>query len=360
MFQIFDPIHSLQLPSVQPTGFDLIKRTYTRELSNIVSHYNNRPYYLDNSHILVRLLNSFTISPYVPLSKFIEIANTRAPYIAKLLNLTSSITYGRIQPGTFYGNPNKEIIISLDKDLYPFSLPSDWKSIKAINVLEHPISDLGLMLPNGKLNSSIDGLCVTTIDIPLLMYQFRCFQLDRYNLMMSETVLSTNQFINMYVLPNMLYSHIELVLMNRLMNLFYGAPMSVATNRHSFQITKYDTQLDNVLWQVIKRLSKHKVSYSGYLQNIPSFIYKDITKSLYLPELVKTKQLWWSQVLTRLRIIKFLIDIGGHEGIIANRSNIGNLQVSLKRMQNENTLRMVLTKDMFFDINEIMNDILNL
>jgi hypothetical protein len=164
----------------------------------------------------------------------------------------------------------------------------------------------------------------------------------------------------MYVLPNILHSHIELCIINRLMNLYYGAPMGEVRKHHPFPIIDYSARIDHALAPIVKRLSSTKMLYFSVLKNIPSIADIDAQSFLMMPDIAKTRQVWWAMILSRLRIIVWLIDIGGVAGIAMNRSMIAKLQIDLKRLIDENIIRTMVPKDMYFDIDTTIHDILRL
>jgi hypothetical protein len=232
--------------------------------------------------------------------------------------------------------------------------------MQAVTVLDHPISDLGLLLPNGHNNSTASGISIIAINIPKLLYQYRCFMDHRAKLGEVESILCSNHFIHAYVIPNMLYTHTDICILNKLVNLHDGAPMSVALSKHSFPVVDYNHRVDNILRYVITLLSDSKTGYPTYLSNIPS-IYKDnMLYSLQMPDIIKNKQVWWALLLSRLKAIKFLLDIGGMNGVSTNRSMVNQLQILLMRLRSESTMAMVFNRDQYYDISSTINEILKL
>lgn len=162
----------------------------------------------------------------------------------------------------------------------------------------------------------------------------------------------------MYVIPNMLYSHIELVLLNRMMNLFYGAPMGVAYGKYPFSIVNYDNKLDSVLKQSLDRIKNSNFIYPSMLSNIPSIFNNSMLESLIIPDVAQTRQVWWSLVLSRLKVMKFLLDISNEKAIVNNKSYINHLKISIKNLNRDNVYSSSLPKDINYEIQNILNDIL--
>lgn len=359
MYKLFTKRFENQHAVIRPPAFELIQRTYLREIAKIIDYYQNRVYAVPSNHLLCRMLITGNISIEVPLDRYMDIAYTRSPYVAKYFNLTSEISYGRMFDGVFYGEGNSEILIYTEEYFDPYAALDNWKTLEPVKVLEHTVSDFGLQLPDGVKRDSSEGLCVISINLPMLLVQYRGFQIEQSRKVFSgEGGLSETHFIHMYVLPNMLKSHAELVILNRIKNLFYGAPMSESSTHHPFNVIDYGKRLDNVLKEVIKSIRSSSRPYAQYLQTIPSFYDENMQTYLRMPDLAKTRQVWWALLLTRLSVMKFLIDIGSDKGLVANGAYISRMKVDIKQLQRESVLNSLLPRDMYYDISVLLQEIL--
>lgn len=357
MFQLFTKPYDSQNGVIRPPEMEYIKRTYEQQLTTITDYYRSRVYAIKNTHLLSRLLTTGEIPASYDLYRFLEAAYARAPYIAKHFQLTSEITYGHVKPSVFYGEENSEILLYTEAPFDVTSAVQHWTQIQAVTVLEHPFSDLGLLLPTGIKHSTDTGLVVISINIPLLLLQYRQFVLQQQVKLLngSESLLGVTHFIHMYVLPNMLYSQLELCLMNRCMNLYYGAPMGDALKRHPFYVIDYRDKIDKSLMGSVRRLKKTRMLYFSVLKNLPSIYHEDSQLSLQMPDMAPTRQVWWALLLCRLRIMQFLIDIGGESGIRMNRSLINRLQIDIKRLQDENVYRNAVPDELYRTLTEQFN-----
>lgn len=361
MFQLFTKPFSSQNGVIKPPEFEYIQRTYQHQLSNIVDYYHNRVYAVKSQHLLVRLLTINEIPINYDIERYMEVAYTRSPFVAKNFRLTSDINYGDVKPSVFYGDDNNEIILYDETyfDLYEAS--KDWKNIQAVKVIEHPFSDMGLALPTGIKTSTDTGLVVMSINIPLLMLQYRQFSLEQQiRVNTEEGYLGATHFVHMYVLPNILYSHIELCVVNRLINLFYSAPMGDSLKRHPFHVIDYRDKVDKSLLGIVKRLKKTRMLYFSVLKNIPSFYHEDSQQSLQVIDIAPTKQVWWALLISRLRIIQFIIDIGGESGIRMNMTLINKLHIDLKRLLEENVIKSLLPDELYDDTLYTINALMTL
>jgi len=356
MYQLFDERYNVSKSQIRHGSFDLIKRIYKRELDKIVSYFSNRVFAVNSDHILCRVLNTVNVPLAYSLDRFVESSIARSIYVSKNFNFTSPINYGIIHDGLFYGKGNDEIIIYNDDYFNPNTASRDWKKIQAVKVLEHNVSNMSLLLPNGKENNIEKGLAVISINIPLLLMQYRSFILEQA-IKSNNSLLSVSHFVHMYVLPNMLYSHIDIVIMNRLLNLYYGAPMGYGLKKYPFPIINYESNIDRVLLVILKHIKESGLLYENILENIPSINSDDLLEALIMPDTVKTKQVWWALLLARLKVSKFLLDVGEEKSIGNNRTLVNKIQIDLTRLLNENILKKVLTKDLYMDTIMTIDDI---
>ena len=192
------------------------------------------------------------------------------------------------------------------------------------------------MLPNGRASSTDTGLAFISINSPLLAVQLRSFFKDQFinRYMQDGSSLGLPHFVHMYVLPNMMYQHTDVVIINRLMRLLYNEPMGKELLKHPFPILQYANKLDNVLIKVIDECYDSRMDYADLLASLPSIGSKDASISLRVPDMGNTRQVKWALILSRLRIMKFLIDLAGEDSINTNRSYITHLKGMLKRMKN--------------------------
>ncbi len=356
MYQLFSRRFESANSVIRPPGFELVRRIYHRELAAIKEYYNSRVFAVKGNHLLCRLITTgFSASNY-DTARFMESVYARAPYVAKHFNFTSEITNGKIFDGVFYGEGCSEIILYNEDYFNPFDGIVNWKSLNPIEVLEHPISDFGLQLPDGDRNSTAKGLAVITVNVAMLYAMYRGFLLDRFT-HQYQSQLSVEHFIHMYVLPNMLQSHIEIVLFNRLKNLYYGAPMSQSLKKHAIMVVDASDKADHSLNDLIEHMEGTTRQYFQYLKTIPSFFKEDMQECLLMPDIAKTRQVWWSLILTRIDTMKFLIDIGGEKGRAANMSYINKLKLDIKQLNRENILGLVLPKDLVADYQSTFDEI---
>lgn len=347
---------------VEHPEFEYIRRTYLRELANVVDFYHNRIYATKSDHFLVKLLYLIDVPLSYSVGRFVDVSSIRAPFISRAMKMTSDTNIGQIFDGEFFGKGTSEIILSIDEFFDPVEAEKEWKRIAAVTVLNHPKSDLGLLLANGKKTASGDGLAVIAVNIPLLALQFRCFlQQQQMFLRTSQDAgyLAFSHFVHMYVLPNMLFSGFDITILNRLMNLYYDRDMGVANVRHPFMVTNYASKLDHSLLFAVDRMFKTKARFEQSINLIPTVVNSSMLEALAMPDIAPTRQVYWAIILCRLNAIKFFLDLDRDNGSDANRTWINQIQRILIRLRNENIYPSVLPQNLLVETEKNIDEILS-
>lgn len=359
MFQLFTQDNMVQYPVTKMPETDYVQRSYMREMLNVEDYYHNRVYAVKSQHLLNQILYHLTAPYEYSPDRFVEVVRTRAPYVANVFNITSDIHYGSIHDGTFYGPGCPEILIYDDGYFDPYQIEKHWKNAVAVRPLLHPRSDMKLLLPNGRDVTAEKGLAVVAINLPLLVFQYRCFVRDQM-VKQTEGQLSSAHFIHMYVLPNMTYQSADLAVLNRLMNIYYGAPFGQPGFKHAFRIVDLTPQLDRMLSKLIGTVRNANMPFAAALETFPTVTGTTMYNVLRLPDFVPVSQLWWAMFTSRIFIMKFLIDIGGDRGKHRNRGEIVQLQRIIKRLRNENILQAKLPQDLYYDVNLVLDEIMSI
>lgn len=359
MYDLFTQRFDSNNSVIRPPAFELIRRIYQRETETIIEYYNDRVFTVRSNHLLCRLLTTASVPFYYDLDRYTQAAYARSPYIAKYFNFTSDINYGKFFDGVFYGEGCSELILSYEEYFNPYEAIQNWKNLSPVTVIEHPVSDLALNLPDGKDNSTAKGLVVVSINVPMLLVQYRGFVTQQLGRVQSgnPSLLDIAHFVHMYVLPGMMKSHIEIVILNRMKNLYYGAPMSDALDKHAFAVVNYSDKIDRVLEDIIDHVSDRQILYNSLLKNIPCIWHRDMQEFLLMPDIAPTRQAWWALILSRLSTVKFLFDIGGEEARRVNSSLLNRMRIDAKRLDRESILASQLPEDLFYEFQTMIDEI---
>lgn len=339
MFTIFtDPPQIAETIAVDRSKMLYLQGVYRNTLSQIKNYFYNSRLILRNEHILIRLMRTLSVPFYQDVGKMARLADIRGEYVAKELGLISDINKGRILEGQFYSD-GPELLIYVNEYFNPYNLKNSWRDLKPLRVLKHPVSNTRLLIPHGKTVQSERGLSVLTIDLTKLIVMYRYFYEERIRI--KDAVPDLAEFIHGFVLPNAMDDHLNLVLWNRLKNLHYKTPNGKAKYRLRIHVQDVDIRLDEYHEQVLDSLTKTKTTYTKALKSI-LLSSSNCLEALLLPSISDTQFVRWVLMLTRLDDIEFIIDMLGDEGLIANRSYINDMKITIRRLQRSPSYRGIL------------------
>lgn len=337
---------------VQKVSEWLYVRAGLKRNLEVVTHYNRKfPKAVQSNHILVRLLHSLNVPMSHSLERYYGNVDSVALNVAMALKMTSSIGKGRIFKGVFYGLGSEEFLVAHDTPFNPFEAHDNWRDLRPVEVLRHPFSDLGLAIPDGEEHYSESGMSIISINIPLLAVMYRAFRLNEQKVLGdSESQHSLPQFLRMYVLPNMLYSHLDIALFNRMDNLQKGAPLGTSTYEHPFYITDYSARCDFIQETILGKIGATNLDFVAILRTIPAVTHDNMDQVMELPAIPPTRQVIAQLLLSRLNVVSFLVRVSRWGPFMRNQMEINDIRRVLLALRTDRVFREMLPTDMYFDV----------
>lgn len=359
MQTIFNNLSNISTGISSYPEWKYLRSGLNRNLKTTIDYYQNRLFAVKGNHLVARILNTVNVSFDKDIEQLYNIVEAKAYHIGMHFRLSSSVHRGDIFDGVFYGEGTKEIIMVTTDYISPNKIRQDWKNIQAIKVVSHPKSDLSLLLPNGKAYSKETGFACIEINIPALVTQYRCFVEEQYNKLKDNLTASpTAVFIHMYVLPNMLYSHLDHCLFNRAYNILFGAPMGKAEFRHPFVLTDYTSKVDITLEKVVNHIKERDLDFNTILRSVPLVTNLNLKELLRIPEQAPTRQIIGSEFLCRMRALMFLLNINPNNGMTKNADTINYLSYILKSGERDRVFEHFRYDEDFLSIKSKVNMLL--
>lgn len=330
-------------------------------LRRTIGYYRISPAAVEAEHFLVRLIQSIAVSTNMPVDRYYDHVDNLSMGLSMALRMTSSIYRGRVFKGVFYGPNCKEILIADDEPFNPMKVANNWRNAMPIRVLRHPWSDLNMNLPDGKKNSSDEGLAVIVINIPKLAVMYKAWR-DQEHLIASVTgepnEHSIMQFIHMYVLPNMLVSQTDYTLFNRFRDLVTGAPYGESYRKHPFNLVDITRMTDRAYQSTLENVTKQPRTFTEILRGIPALTARNMDEVMKTPDLAETLQVRWALFVARLPAIDTLLEIQKRNGSGNNTAEYNKLRQIIRHFQSNNVMRLVLDKESYEWVKDEIDDIL--
>ena len=327
-----------------------------KNLGNVIRFYRQNPMAVKSDHLLVSLLQSITIPQSQNLERYYDNVDSLSLNLSMAFKLTSAIYKGRLFNGIFYGSGNDEILIANNDGFDIVEANRNWKNVCAVKVLRHSLSDLGLNIPDGNNTGSETGIAVISINIPMLAVQYRAFRNNE--ILIAEQTMDSQrsimQFIHMFVLPNMLFSHLDQAIFNRINNLQKGAPLGESKKSHSFYLPDYSKKMNQTQEFILDYFNNTSKDFTSVLKTVPAVTKNDMEEVMLMEDIAPTRQVAWALTVSRLPALSFLfkVSIAGR-----NQSTVNQVLKSVMAYKSENTMRTMLPHDIYMDVQDDIDSI---
>lgn len=361
MHTLFNLMSSLGQGVLKAPEWNYVRSGLQRNITTVLRYYRRNPTAVMSNHFLVKLLHTISFPLSYSLDRYYNNVDAASFNVAAALKITTSTNSGHVFDGVFYGPGNKEIIIGNDESFDPQQADANWQNLCPVRVLRHPRTDLGLNILDGVHSAVETGLCVISINIAMLAIQYRAFRINEAetNGVAGESELSVMQFVRMYVLPNMLFSHLDVAVFNRITALQEGAPFGVPPKQHSFYLTDYSERVTAVQKQLLSNLTKQSHDFATTLRSIPVVFKDDLGEVMSLPDIAPTRQVLWALVIAQLPLIDFLIRVSKESPGTRNRAEINRILKNVAAYKSDNLMRSMLPYEFYYDVQDTIDNIVS-
>ncbi len=352
MIEIFQRIPDISTGVLKPASWPYVREGLQKDISIVENYYKHNIRPVRGNHILVRYLQSLGIPYSLPVDRYYYNVDDIALTKSVTQRMTSYLNKGMVHRGLFYGDNTPEIIIANDNPFDYEYVNANWKDVSAVRVLMHPKSDLNFTIPNGKSYSDETGLVVIYINVSMLAVQYRAFKQSMKD---RDDVLDTTHFVGAYVLPNMIRSQTTIAIFNRL----YNAANEVESNndvtrKHPFAYPDYRGRLDNVIKQTLKNISVSPRNYRHIFHALPSLYKEDMYYDLKLPKIMDTRAVSWAVMLSRLKMVNYMITVAGDKIRNQNQAQLNQIYRAMHIYDVYNVFRNNLPIDVYFMVEEYL------
>lgn len=355
MYRLFQPSPINSEGSLFVPHWPRIQEGLRRSVDKVIEYHRRNPRPLDGGHLLVRLLDSITVSKSLPLEIFHDKVVDVTFDIAATMGLTSTLHRGRVmQPGPCYGENVSEILIATIEPYDLNQMKTNWRAMRPIRTLYHPLTDLTLGVPDGKTRGTEGGPVVIVINVPMLAAQYRMWCIEENK--ERESKRTVGQFLQQYALPNMLYSHIDIAIVNRMISRYFDIEMPEPVNPHSFFQIDWHVHCDEALdrWIALWRM-KNSWNFDALISNFPQIYSSDYHKVIRAPEASYTRQIQWAIVVANIAIWSFLLHFNEATNNQANQAYMSQLRIYLRRMDFDKIMRDAMNNQRYDEVMTMIN-----
>jgi hypothetical protein len=240
------------------------KFKYEESLNIATEFYNQNSAYLNNNHILIRLVSGLVFDPNAPAIDVYRQIEANSNRISSGLGITTDINPGNMFKKAFYTHNCAIVNVSFSEAL---KIPH-WTHIRAVRPLTHPHVTLQLVLPHRLKSLDETDYSVVGIDLPLLAVQFKGWFLEQMKRPVTERE-SIAQFVYMWVLPGMLPEQIDIALRNRMQYMCLGIKREEPDLRPPIFIQDYDREFDRAIEGLVEFYNKGERAMTEVMLGMP-------------------------------------------------------------------------------------------
>ncbi|WP_144106658.1 hypothetical protein [Paraburkholderia sp. BCC1886] len=348
-------LQGIQIPGLWP----YVREGLRRNIGQVIRYYRNAPMAVKSDHILVKLIQSVNIPLSHNLERYFANVDAVSLNLSMALKMTSSLYRGKMWDGDFYGPGHDEVLLAHTETFDVDRTHDDWQNVTPVRVLRHPRSDLYMNLPNGHLTGTETGICVIAINVPMLMVQYRAFRLAQDGITGGVDEKSTMMFIHMYVLPNMLFSHLDQALFNRIRKLQAKEAVGESIRKHPFAQIDYSAKVDACYNQILTNFDRHPMNFVGTLQSVPAAARSNMEQAMKVPDMAPTRQAMWALALARLPMLDFVLTMAMGSPQTRNQLEVDLINRTFLGWQQERLFDGVMDPLVRQDVIEELTDILS-
>lgn len=360
MYTLFNDPPRFDPGIIVAPGWRQLRVDFYTEINKIAKYYRNSSHFVTNEHILAKiLLSSKAVFKGNPL-KYAEAVRSQSESSITAWGLHSAWTNGRMPDKSwFYNNAVTELLVYDDSTFDEQAEFINWTDIEAVKVHHHPFDDVGMGIPNGRyLGGNKNGYAVISINVAKLMLQYEGY-LKALSNSGAGTRFNPHNFIYSYVLVNMLKSHMDCALRNRLVTLFEGGIPTKNPRSHNIALNDLSLQVSNYLIRVLEFLQKGAFEFNKVVGNMPAFSAQYQPEVLMLPEIAPTRYVSWILDLARAPLLRFLLEYNNRAANYKNLYYINEIKRSYSQTINDKTIPNYISGQALNDFHQL-GSLLNL
>jgi len=349
MFNLFYNNNTIRYPSYINKEWDNIRFKYTVTYNKVQEYYFNRISPVPNDHILNRILNRLItllpddITDEILIASYIDTVKEGVNRSFKVASIASKGAV--LNSGLYKGS--QDILVYTEFDT-PLGISDMWETLTPVKFIYHNDNTISLVPPDSRVESK--RLYIYYIDYKLLYIQYSHWCKYR-----GDNSKDTGLFISQYVLPNMLPSLVDIGLINRYIGTYYNKKID-SSFKSPIDMFDYSGKINKLIASDIKKLKDKRITYIELLYNIPTIYGGTVYSTLFLNDYLYNNNNKFVLYVSRLPIIRFMLDLLGKNGIESNSALLSILQTEIILLENSKVLD-VLPDDLKVDVMDMLDDI---
>lgn len=283
-----------------------------------------------SKNILMRILQSISEEFSGDIIEFMGRVHKVGIDLSRTIGMTSNYGTGRLHKGSLYDGCD-EIFIAGRNEAYMWSdLWYNWRDVASVTVIDHPLTEMTYFMPGVTNAAKIDnpGLCVFHVDIALLYTQWQLYR-------SATKDPSMELFITEIVMTNMMRSHMDICMLNRLM-LRQGIVEGCKVKSNlPFRQVSVNQEMDRILDLVERNLSGRRLAPNQFLAAIPCVFEENVLQAITDPALMPTIQSMWANLASKMKRVGFMVEMGRRQDFAGMTDIVARLKRTIIRNESE-------------------------
>lgn len=336
MYQLFKDVSNNRNTRIDSPEFAYVQKTILREMAKISQYYRSSNYVVKGDHLINQLLLHLNVSLKRDIESYVRVCAQETERLARVFRLVNPVV-SRPEPrvGEFYNADTKEFIILHAGDFDYMKAYDQWENIVPIKVHAHSFTDTTMSVPNGnyKNNLSEGGYSVISINLPMLALQYKAW-MDKVQSRQEHKTQTVN-FIYQYPLVNMQHRHMELVLINRLINKYRGFDVAAFKGVHPVTVTNIDSHLDRLIEKRIAIINAGEYKFDQLFNIFGCLRHRNWFGVLRPLDIAPVRSVRWVLEIQVLHYFQFFIETRG--GRQFNNQEISRAARDIRYLSNDST-----------------------
>ena len=324
MYNILNTVGKNRASNFHFVPFNYALGVLSKDVDKFIERCRQVPVAVRSDHQLVRTLQSLNVQYKGDLAAYRGFVESMMNSISGRLGYSCDRYKGTpffSSKAQFYGNRTIEILIADEADFDLNDIESRWEDLRPLRVLSHPRSDITIEYLDGKSKFTESGICVIEVNVPMMAVMFQLWR-DRPRKISDRATHDPAFFIGAYVIPNMVWSHLDVAIMNRISRQFFNESYGRSDYSPPFYVTDMSSRIDDFAKKFNELVSKDTTDWYDVLRNIPALSAEDMLQVHRLPKMSYNSQSIWSLFAARMNLITYLLGVSKRSSSSKNVSEI--------------------------------------
>lgn len=336
MYQLFKEVSRSRNTKIDSPEFPNARRILLREMTKISQYYRTSNFVVKGDHLINQLLLHLNVSIQRDIESYVRICSQETERLARVFKLINPVVSDpSIRTGEFYNADTKEFIILHAEEFDYVKAYERWESIVPVKVHTHEFTDLNMGICNGKYVNSLaeGGYSVISINLPLLALQYKAW-VDKVQSRQEYKTQVVN-FIHQYPIVNMQHRHMEIAVINRLMNTYRGLPVASFKSTHPMAVSNVDAHMDRVIRTRVDIINSGEYKFDQ-LFTIFSCLKRTDWFSVIKPiDIAPVRSVKWVLEIQILNYFEFFLQTRGNRSY--NKQEITRALRDLRHLSSDNS-----------------------